>query len=122
MDNMKRAEAFAAANPRKGNRVTLDQVLFSIKQTYYFHPAAAVPDPGHLPKDHVMWTMTVCVCILYNGWSVIGKAAPADPTMFDEEIGRKLAYEDCVRQIWPLLGFLLRQTLYEMDGPLETSD
>ena len=27
------------------------------------------------------------------------------------ELGRKLAYEDCIRQLWPLMGFSLRDRL-----------
>jgi len=113
MDNVKRTEEIAAANTAKGNRVTLNDVTSSITTIDYFHPAEALADPNGIPKHDPRWLMTVCCCQLKNGWMVIGKSAPADPVMFNEEIGRKLAYEDCVRQIWPLLGFLLRQTLFE---------
>lgn len=115
MDNVRRTEAIAAGNKAKGVRVTLQDVLETIVETHYFHPAQALPDPNGFPKSHPAWLMTVCLCVLKNGFAIIGKSAPADPAMFNEEIGRKLAHEDCVRQIWPHLGFLLRQSLWEID-------
>jgi hypothetical protein len=29
---------------------------------------------------------------------------------FDAELGRTLAYEDAIRQLWPLIGFALKST------------
>ncbi|HUY05027.1 MAG TPA: Gp49 family protein [Rhodocyclaceae bacterium] len=58
-------------------------------------------------------TVTVCLLVLRNGFSVIGESAAASPENFDTEIGRKIAREDARRKIWPLLGFLLRQRLHE---------
>lgn len=55
--------------------------------------------------------MTVCTLLLKNGWIVVGKSAPAHAGNFDAEIGRKLAHEDAVRQIWPLMGFNLKTQL-----------
>jgi hypothetical protein len=42
---------------------------------------------------------------------VIGKSAPASPENFNAELGKKFAYEDAVRQLWPLMGFALRDRL-----------
>lgn len=55
--------------------------------------------------------LTICVLVVDNGFSVIGKAAPADPVNYDAETGRRYAYEDAVRQLWPLFGFALREKL-----------
>ncbi len=55
---------------------------------------------------------TMCLLILRNGWVVVGKSAPASPENFDAEYGKKLAYEDAVRQIWPLMGFSLKDKLH----------
>lgn len=60
--------------------------------------------------------LTVCIVVLKNGFTIIGKSAPASPANFDAELGKKLAYEDCVRQIWPLMGYALRQKLAEQDA------
>jgi hypothetical protein len=108
MENVRRTEEIAAGNARQGPRITLDMLLGFIKEVHYQRGDAAID----VPADHPLTTMTLCFCVLKNGWMVIGKAAPASAVMYDPEIGRKLAHEDCIRQIWPLLGFVLRQSLY----------
>jgi hypothetical protein len=46
-----------------------------------------------------------------NGFIVIGHSAPASPENFNAELGRKFAYENAIRQLWPLMGFALRERL-----------
>lgn len=55
--------------------------------------------------------LTFCVLVLRNGFTVTGESACASPENFDDEIGRKVAREDAVRKVWPLLGFRLRDKL-----------
>jgi hypothetical protein len=50
-------------------------------------------------------TMTVCALTLWNDYTVIGKAACLDPAEFNAETGRRLAREDAMRQIIPLVGY-----------------
>lgn len=54
---------------------------------------------------------TLCLVTTKNGFSVVGIAAPVDPVNFDRELGRKFAYEDAVRKLWPLLGYAKRVEL-----------
>lgn len=63
------------------------------------------------PYDSALDVLSVCVLVMRNGFSVVGKSAPASRENFDREFGKKLAYEDCIRQIWPLMGFSLRDKL-----------
>ena len=35
------------------------------------------------------------------------------PENFDEEIGRKIAYQNAVQKIWSLEGYLLKEKLYK---------
>lgn len=56
-------------------------------------------------------TVTVCVLTLQNGFTTVGHSACADPANFDEEIGRNIARGNAREQIWPLLGFRLRDAL-----------
>jgi Phage protein (N4 Gp49/phage Sf6 gene 66) family len=65
----------------------------------------AVPEPLSL--------LTICVLVLRNGFTVLGKSACASPENFDAELGRKIARQDAVNQIWPLEGYLLREKLYQ---------
>lgn len=55
--------------------------------------------------------LSICLLVMDNGFTVIGKSAPASPENFNPELGKKFAYEDAVRQLWPLMGFALRERL-----------
>ncbi|MBN8927427.1 MAG: hypothetical protein BGO51_03735 [Rhodospirillales bacterium 69-11] len=57
-------------------------------------------------------TMTICVVTLRNGFQVVGKSACAHPENYNKDLGEKIAYDDAFRQIWPLEGYLLRESLY----------
>ena len=58
-----------------------------------------------------MKLMTIHTLVMRNGFVVIGKSAPASPENFDADKGRTLAREDAIRQLWPLMGFSLRDKL-----------
>lgn len=55
--------------------------------------------------------LTFCVLVLKNGFTVTGESACASPENFDAEIGRKIARENAVNKIWPLMGYELRTKL-----------
>lgn len=55
--------------------------------------------------------LTFCVLTLRNGFTVTGESACASPENFDAELGRKIARQNAVAKIWPLLGFRLRDKL-----------
>ena len=57
-------------------------------------------------------TLTICIITTINGFYIVGKAAPASPQNFNPELGRQFAYEDCIRQLWILEGYLLRDFLH----------
>ena len=55
--------------------------------------------------------LTICVLILKNGFTVTGESACASPENFDAELGRKIARQNAVAKIWPLMGYELRSRL-----------
>ena len=57
--------------------------------------------------------LTLCVLVLDNGFTLVGKSAPASAENFNSALGRKFAYEDALRQLWPLEGYLLRERLWK---------
>lgn len=57
--------------------------------------------------------LTVCCLTLKNGFTVTGESACASPENFDEEIGRKIAFQKARDKVWALEGYLLKQKLYE---------
>ncbi len=67
-------------------------------------------DIGVAKSDSVaaLSCLTVCVLVLKNGFTIIGKSACASPENFNFEVGKRIAREDAVRQVWPLEGYALR--------------
>ena len=57
--------------------------------------------------------LTFCVIVLKNGFTVTGESACANPENFDAELGRKIARQNAVQKIWPLMGYLLKEQLYQ---------
>ena len=57
--------------------------------------------------------LTFCVIVMRNGFTVTGESACASPENFDAELGRKIARQNAVNKIWPLLGYALKQRLHE---------
>lgn len=89
-------------------RVSLDDIKNYITAEYHTTAAAAV---GQVPASVNMGLLSICILEMKNGFIVIGKSAPASPANFNAELGRKFAYEDAIRQLWPLMGFALRERL-----------
>lgn len=56
-------------------------------------------------------TLTVCCLTLVNGFNVIGYSAAASLDNFDTVIGRKIAKATAREKIWPLEGYLLKDSL-----------
>lgn len=63
---------------------------------------------------------TICYITLMNGFTVTGQSACAHPDNYDEELGRKIAYDNAFREIWPLEGYLLREKLYMEGNSMKT--
>lgn len=57
-------------------------------------------------------TLTFCVLVLRNGFTVTGESACASPENFNAEIGRRVALDNAKRKIWPLLGYTLREQMH----------
>lgn len=55
--------------------------------------------------------LTFCVLVLRNGFTVTGESACASPENFDAEVGRKIARQNAVTKVWPLMGYELRSKL-----------
>lgn len=89
-------------------RVTLDAIEAEIAAEYSFTAYSAVQQT---PALDALKLLTFCVLVLRNGFTVTGESACASPENFDAEIGRKIARQNAVQKIWPLLGFRLRDEL-----------
>ena len=105
-------EECAAANPSR-RRVSLDDIRANISHQWMFNAGEQLMGGPVVEEGNPLNVLTICILTLKNGFTIIGKSAPADPENFNRELGEKLAYEDAVRQVWPLMGYHLRQELFE---------
>jgi Phage protein (N4 Gp49/phage Sf6 gene 66) family len=110
-DSLQATEAAAAAIAKEP-RVWLDDIEAAMGAVYYTTADRALSDetlqPEHLASLSIM---TICVVVMKNGFTVIGKSAPASMGNFNAKLGQQFAYEDAVRQLWPLMGFALCEEL-----------
>ncbi len=99
-------------------RVTLEDIEANIASEFYFTATEGVLGASELGtkpagRAKALDLLTFCVLVLRNGFTVTGESACVSPENFDAELGRKIARQNAVAKVWPLLGFLLRQNLHE---------
>ena len=100
-------------------RITPADIEKNIASEHYFTAQGGVL--AELPKtvtDHdinsipsVLSLLTFCVLVLRNGFTVTGESACASPENFDAEIGRKIARDNAINKVWPLMGYELKSKL-----------
>jgi hypothetical protein len=116
-------EAVGAAGSTR-QRVTLESMKARVVEEHFFTAGEALD--GILTDNATISpqldVLTLCVLVLDNGWVLTGQSAPADPTNFDKEKGKTFAYEDALRKLWPLEGYLLRERLWSDLDPEENDD
>ena len=66
--------------------------------------------------------LTFCVLVLRNGFTVTGESACASPENFDAAIGQKIARANAVQKIWPLMGYQLKEQLYQRTQPAQAPE
>lgn len=109
-------------------RVTPGAIEASIASEHYFTAGdgcagALSIDPAFqaLPDDErvivpleVLDLITICVLITKNGTKLVGvNEGPVSPENFDPELGRKMARQKATDQLWPMLGYELRSSLFQ---------
>lgn len=96
----------------KAPRVSLDDIVANIAAEYYVTADQAVSRADNpVPIHEALPYLTICIMVMRNGFVVVGKSAPASPENFSAPYGQKLAHDDAIRQLWPLMGFALRDRL-----------
>jgi len=98
-------------------RITPADIEANIASVFYFtaeQGACAAFNPPSGADDTVppaLSLLTFCVLVLRNGFTVTGESACASPENFDAELGRKIARQNAVAKVWPLMGYELRSKL-----------
>ncbi len=117
--------AIVAAGANVAPRVTPADIEANIASEYYFTAGQGVygdgpwargeigpfGEPGRKPD--ALDLLTFCVLRLRNGFTVTGESACASPENFNAAIGRRIARENAVAKVWPLMGYALRSQLKE---------
>ena len=85
-----------------------DGVLGAYRNGGDAHPVGGSPSQQ---TTQALGLLTFCVLVLRNGFTVTGESACASPENFNAEIGRKIARENAVAKMWPLMGYELRSKL-----------
>lgn len=115
--------AIVSAGANVAPRVTPADIEAAIVSEHYFTAREGVL--GMLAADGVppgiyeqanaapqpLGLLTFCVLVLRNGFTVTGESACVSPENFDAEIGRRVARENAVNKMWPLLGYALKDKM-----------
>ncbi len=115
------------AKGKTAPRVTPADIEANIASEHYFTAAEGVAGESSLRHRMVvvgdtqppaaLSLLSFCVLVLRNGFTVTGESACASPENFDAEIGRKIARQNAVQKIWPLMGYQLREELFQSTQP-----
>ena len=100
--NDKAIEQEIQANGLTAPRVTPEDIEANIAREHYF-TAFEFGSP--------LLLLTFCVLVLRNGFTVTGESACASPENFDAELGRKIARQNAINKVWPLMGYALKERL-----------
>ena len=92
-------------------RITPADIEANIAQENYFTAWDGAERVSNHRPDPALKLLTFCVLVLRNGFTVTGESACASPENFDAEIGRKIARENAIDKVWPLMGYALRTEL-----------
>lgn len=104
-DSLRVTDEYSARNAaHPAGRISLDDIEAEIVCVHYLNGGEAVLDTGMDPTA-AEGRLTLALLTLANRFCVVGKSAPMDPANFDPEKGKRFAYEDAVRQLWPLMAY-----------------
>jgi len=97
-------------------RITPEDIEANIASEHYFTAADGCSGRCNMNVYQDKWVeplrlLTFCVLVLRNGFTVTGESACASPENFDAELGRKIARQNAVSKVWPLMGYELRSKL-----------
>lgn len=100
-------------------RVTPDSIEANISSEYYFTAEngiiGKIETRGSVPYcyESSLGMLTFCVLVLRNGFTVTGESVCVSTKNFDAELGRKIAREKAVSKIWSLMGYALKDRLFD---------
>jgi len=110
--------AIVAAGANVAPRITPTNIEANINSEHYFTALDGVdgryrggPEAQACRNAKELDLLTFCVLVLRNGFTVTGESACASPENFNADIGRRIARENAIAKVWPLMGYELRSKL-----------
>lgn len=97
--------------PKDVEDVIASETYFTAAEGFLGHAWANTLDARGIKPPAPLELVTICVLTLRNGYTIVGTSACASPENFDAAIGRKVARQNATQQIWPLLGYVLKNVL-----------
>lgn len=94
----------------QGNFRAIEEPLFEVAEAADDLDGLRDVARNHTPA--ALNLLTFCVLVLRNGFTVTGESACASPENFDAEVGKKIARQNAVSKVWPLMGYELRSKLW----------
>lgn len=110
MSNEQEIESEIQAKNLNAPRLTPGLIDAQISAEYTGRASVLFEGPYHESLD----CLTLCILVLKNGFTVVGKSACASPENYDAELGKKIAFEDARQQIWALEGYSLKSKLAQV--------
>ena len=113
MNSIDKVEQEIQAKGLTAPRITPADIEANIVSEHYFTAAQGVYGAGSATNSNPesLSLLTFCVLVLRNGFTVTGESACASSENFDAGIGRKIARNEAVGKIWPLMGYELKTKL-----------
>ena len=105
-------------------RVTQDDIKANISAEFFFTAQNGVIGANSAlngPVEPSLCLLTFCVLVLRNGFTVTGESACASPENFDPAIGRMIARENAIQKVWPLMGYELKERLFQEESSASDS-
>ena len=94
--------------PQRINDVIASEHYFTAGQGVSGEVSSRDEQPYQFCYESSLDLLTFCVLVLKNGFTVTGESACASPENFDAELGRKIARQNAVNKVWPLMGYELK--------------
>ena len=101
-------------------QITQADINANIDSEYYFTAADGVDGAnmsGELTiacsYEDSLKLITFCVLVMKNGFSVIGSSVCFSHGHYSAEVGREVARENAIQNVWPLMAYALKEKLAE---------
>lgn len=91
-------------------KVTPQDIENNVASLNYLNLGDALERVGQ-PAPEAAFRITLCLLTTTNGYGIVGKSACVDIKNYDKALGESVALADAKEQMWPLMGYALKERL-----------